>query len=96
MSSPNRVFRISVGIHQAPQAFSTPLFTTMPADQSKRQALLQEVNHLLSKKAIEIVNPHKIAFYSTFFLTTQKSGEWRPILNLKRLNKSIKPPPFKV
>ncbi len=78
-----------------PPTSPRPLFTQLPLDKVKRQALLQEVEQLLVKKAVERVHPKDIAFFSTFFLTTKKSGEWRPILNLKRLNKAIKPPPFK-
>ena len=78
-----------------PPTSSRPLLTPLPLDKDKRRALLLEVDQLLAKNAIERVSPREIAFYSTFFLTTKKSGEWRPILNLKRLNKSIKPPPFK-
>lgn len=80
----------------SPPHHSKPIHTSLPADRAKRKALQQEVDQLLAKGAIEIVNPREIAFFSTFFLTTKKSGEWRPILNLKKLNKHIKPPPFKM
>ena len=78
-----------------PPAFSRPLTTTIPTDKEKRLALRREIQELLKKQAIEIVPPSKVAFHSTFFLTPKKNGEWRPILNLKRLNKFIQPPPFK-
>lgn len=79
-----------------PPAFSKTLTTPLPGDADKRRALLEEVEQLLRKNAIERIDPKGIVFYSTFFLTTKKSGEWRPILNLKRLNKCIRPPPFKM
>ena len=69
--------------------------TPLPKDKDKCKALQQEVNQLL-KNAVEKVTPGQIAFHSPFFLTTKKSGDWRPILNLKKLNKYIKPPPFKM
>ena len=75
---------------------STRVFrrTSLPKDPVKKQALLSEVRILLQKGAIERVSPEEISFMSTFFLTTKKSGEWRPILNLKPLNAFIKPKNF--
>ena len=66
-----------------PRVISTPL----PKDKDKCKALQQEVNQLL-KNAVEKVTPGQIAFHSPFFLTTKKSGDWRPILNLKKLSNS--------
>ena len=79
-----------------PPAFSGPLTTVIPTNKDKRQALNQEIQELLKKQAIEKVPTSRVAFHSTFFLTTKKTGEWRPILNLKRLNKFIRPPSFKM
>ena len=77
---------------------STRVFrrTSLPKDPVKKQALLSEVRILLQKGAIERVSPKEISFMSTFFLTTKKSGEWRPILNLKPLNAFIKPKNFRM
>jgi hypothetical protein len=70
--------------------------TRIPADRDRRQALLSEITQLLEKKAIEKVQSSEVVFSSIFFLTTKKSGEWRPILTLRNLNVFIKPRPFKM
>ena len=70
--------------------------TTVPA---KNQIILQtEVNELLQKRAVEYVNPNDInnGFYSTFFLVPKKSGEMRPVINLKPLNKYLRKQHFKM
>ena len=56
------------------------------------------MSELLSKNAIREINPSNEppGFYSTVFLTEKHTGGWRPILNLKPLNKtSIKPVKFR-
>ena len=70
--------------------------TTLPRNANKRLALTEEIKQLLRKNAIEKVHPQQVCFLSSFFLTTKKSGEWRPILNLRPLNKHIKPRRFKM
>ena len=62
--------------------------TKIPADPQKSHALRQEIQQLLSKQAIQRVDPTDVVFTSTFFLTTRKSGEWRPILNLRQVHPS--------
>jgi len=71
--------------------------TPLPLDQSKRSVLLQEVDKLLTKKAIyKIYPPFLPGFWSTFFLAPKKTGDWRPILNLKPLNAYIRPKRFRM
>ena len=70
--------------------------TPLPKDVGKRLALTEEIQQLLQKNAIEKVQPTRVCFQSNFFLTTKKSGDWRPILNLRALNKHIKPRRFKM
>ena len=76
----------------------TPAFreTKIPSDPDQRQALLAEVQQLQEKAAIQRVPPQDIRYSSTFFLTTKKNNQWRPILNLKPLNKYIRPRRFKM
>ena len=59
--------------------------------------LLDEVDTLLQKGAIEPVleNPSE-GFYSTYFLVPKKTGDLRPILNLKPLNGLVDSPTFKM
>lgn len=65
---------------------------------SHEQPLQQEVQHLLQLCAIELVPEcHKAkGFYSHYFLTEKKTGGWRPILDLRQLNKFIKKQKFKM
>ena len=81
----------------SPPSLGTPRETTIPREPAKAWALRQEVKALAAKGAVsQLPSPAPDGFYSTFFLTTKKSGEWRPILNLKPLNRSIKPRPFRM
>ena len=45
---------------------------------------------------MRLEGPGREGFYSTFFLTMKKSGEWRSILNLKPLNHFIRPRRFHI
>ncbi|XP_022102113.1 uncharacterized protein LOC110985413 [Acanthaster planci] len=68
--------------------------TPPPYDKSKRLALEEEISTLLPKRAITPVYPNQLStgFHSSFFLTRKKEpGKWRPIINLKPLNKFMKP-----
>ena len=58
----------------------------------------EEINNLLSKRAIEIVNPLKSqkGFYSTLFLVPKKNGEMGPVINLKPLNGYLRKIHFKM
>lgn len=72
--------------------------TPLPRDLSKRDLLLNEVSSLLEKNAISpLVPPYEEGgFWSTFFLAPKRTGDWRPILNLKPLNQYIKPKRFRM
>ena len=53
----------------------------------------EEVEAMLEKGAIEEVPP-SLGYYSRVFVVPKKDGGWRPIINLKKLNKTfISPPP---
>ena len=60
--------------------------------------ILEEVNTLLGKGAIELVPPGQEGqvFYSTFFIVPKKDGGLRPILNLKPLNVYMEKSHFKM
>jgi len=72
----------------SPPPRDTPVRPTpLPVDYIKRSVLLEEVDKLLAKNAIKkIFPPYSEGFWSTFFLAPKKTGDWRPILNLKPLN----------
>src|SRR4029434_8939827 len=61
--------------------------------QGKSHFLREEIVSLLKKEAISIVPPEKEAsgFYSRYFLVPKKDGNYRPILDLRVLNKALLP-----
>lgn len=71
---------------------------TVVRDPRQALALSLEVLKLLEKGAIELVNPqiHPGGFHSKYFLVRKKDGSFRPILDLRRLNKSLKHLPFRM
>ena len=73
--------------------------TPIPQIEAQRVALEKEISDLLSKKAIRRASPLESPqlFRSSFFLTPKKPDTWRPILNLKPLNKQyIRPRRFRM
>ena len=73
--------------------------TPVPTDPQKRTSLEEEILGLVIKRAIHIVPPEnsQILYRSSFFLAPKKPNLWRPILNLKPLNKRfIKPKRFRM
>ena len=64
----------------------------------QRQCILDEVDDLLKKSAIEVVpkDQEGLGFYNTFFIVPKKDGGHRPILNLKPLNVYLKNQHFKM
>ena len=61
-------------------------------------ALREEIQALLAKGAIQRVNLEEspAGFYSKYFLTKKKTGEMRPILDLRGLNRYLKKFRFKM
>jgi hypothetical protein len=58
--------------------------------QTKREAMTQVIDKLLAKGAIEeVTNLNSLGHYSILFLRRKTSGDFRPILDLKVLNKCI-------
>lgn len=60
------------------------------------QALVDQVQALLEKGAIEPVRDESPGFYSRLFLAPKKNGEWRPVIDLSALNKFLTAPKFKM
>ncbi|CAK6982227.1 uncharacterized protein LOC119020706 [Scomber scombrus] len=67
-------------------------------DPAKASALCRELSTLLAKGAIEVVDPVRQpgGVYSTYFLVPKKDGGFRPILDLRGLNRFLKVLPFQV
>lgn len=72
--------------------------TRIPPPGEKRLSLLTYVLELLQKQAITEVPPTQRGrgFYSPLFLVKKKSGDFRPVLDLKKLNRSIKVESFRM
>ncbi|XP_067659472.1 uncharacterized protein [Haliotis asinina] len=81
-----------------PPCFSGIRDTPVPFSRERAEVLRAEVQSLLDKAAIEMVpkGQQEDGFYSTYFLVTKKDGGFRPILNLKGLNKFIEVPSFRM
>lgn len=62
----------------------------------EKQICSQEITRLLKRGAIEIVEDCENQFLSSFFVIRKSSGGWRFILNLKKLNRFIFAPHFKL
>jgi len=75
-----------------------PKWTPVPKSLPRRKALEQGLQKLLQKNAIRRIDPapDDLGFFSTLFLVEKKSGGWRPILNLKKFNKVVRPQKFRM
>ena len=71
-----------------------PVFFKPPESQQRRQLLELEIKSLANKRAIELVQPGKPAFYSRMFLVPKSEDRWRPIIDLSILNKYLRTPSF--
>jgi hypothetical protein len=79
-----------------PPMSSTPRPIILPRNSIKAQVLIQEVQSLLQKKALEEVTDNSPGFYSHVFTVPKKSGGFRPVIDLKILNSFIRCPKFKM
>ena len=89
----------SIEFTSPPPLFNLNNETPVPTDPEQRSALEAEISTLLQKKAIRQVdaNDTNPLFRSRFFLAPKKQGSWRPILNLRPLNKRfIRPKRFRM
>lgn len=72
--------------------------TKLPPSKEKRLSLVQYIQDLLRKQAIVDVTPSQRGqgFYSPLFLLRKKAGDFRPVLDLKKLNRSIRVETFRM
>lgn len=80
-------------------------FRSLPTQQNKpsevcvnteqSQALTREVEDLVRKNAI-VPTPNEGGFSSTIFLVPKTDGSWRPVINLRALNKHVVTHHFKM
>ena len=75
--------------HSLPVLTTKPMFTSLPQDPVRRQALLEAVESLLHKQVVEVVeNVSSPGFYSRFFVVPKMTvRKWRLILDLHILNR---------
>ena len=75
-----------------------PVINSAPKCPRKRQVMDEQIQSLLQKRAIELVDQPSTSpgFYSRLFLVLKKNGKWRPVLNLKALNTHLESPHFKM
>ena len=82
---------------ETPPLFTPFRTTPVPFDPILASLLREEVRALLAKEAIvPLTGLHPDMVTSMFFLAPKKNGQWRPILNLRPLNKFIVPAHFKM
>ena len=77
-----------------PPLTHVPSAIKLPLNVAKRQVLLKEVESLLRKEALEVVPDPSPGFYSHLFTVPKRSGGFRPVIDLKCLNKFIHCPHF--
>ena len=87
--------------HTLPFAGNSPTFRgvlSTPLSGPYKKVLLNEVESLLKKNAVEVVpkDQCQTGWYGRYFLVPKKTGDLRPILNLKPLNKHLLVESFKM
>ena len=70
-------------------------FTKVNSEE-ERGLILQEINSLSAKYAIEEVPMSEFCYFSNMFLVARKSGGKRPVLNLQPLNNFVPDETFKM
>ena len=68
---------------------SKPGYSRKPADPVKVAVLDNEVQQMVLKGAIERLPVGQACFHSHLFLVPKPGGKWRPVIDLKALNRVI-------
>ena len=68
------------------------LFPSYPPDSPNALALAQEIQAMMEKDALEVVDRPSPGFYSRLFLVEKVTGGWRPVIDLSPLHLGIAGP----
>ena len=80
-----------------PPLTTTPNVNSHYQNKEKQSVLTEEILSLLQKNALEeVTDTSSPGFYSRIFLVAKKTGDWRPVIDLSILNKSLRPQRFKM
>ena len=85
---------LTLNFHSPPPLCIVPRQIKLPLNLTKRLVLLEEVKSLITKKALEKVSSRSPGFYSHLFTVPKRSGGYRPVIDLKALNKYVICPHF--
>ena len=69
-------------------------FPSYLGNPEKFSILRREVEDMLEKKVLELVDAQEPAFYNRLFLVPKASGKWCPVLDVSRLNKFVETSKF--
>lgn len=86
----------SLPLSSQPPLSALPLTFPPPRDPARWQALQDEVNSLVEKKAIYPLSQPSPGFYSRLFTVPKKDGRFRPVLDLSTLNLYLRRCKFKM
>ena len=89
-------YRVPFTDSPPPLSLTPVSFPTYRAGSPRAQALRQEVEVMLAKRALEIARDPGPGFYSRLFLVEKASGGWRPMIDLSHLNEFVQLTPFKM
>lgn len=84
---------LTLPFHTCPPLTLVPKPIKLPNHPDKRRVLLEEVDSLLLKEALELA-PQDPGFFSHLFTVPKATGGFRPVIDLKGLNRCISCPHF--
>ena len=98
VTSDDRVLQILKKGYKIPFKFRAPIQkrsqrTPLPATSAARTVLDDEVKGLISKNAVKVVQPVHGQYVSSYFAVPKSKrspDKWRPIINLKHFNHSVR------
>jgi len=74
----------------------TPHPVQLPRTEERKAVLLEEFHQLVEKRVLERVEDGDPAFYAHLFTVPKKTGGFRPVTDLKVLNRYVRCPSFKM